>query len=172
MHYLEAQLPDGRCVRVRETTTKEQARAYRAAQSEGTGAAPNPVELNLELHKMATVAVTKRPHPLHTIGPDGNPLPCLGRDGKPMLKADALGRPLVGRDGGPVVAFQRFDLATLTPDDWRPLTYGELETTFDELFPPKARAVIASVFDRLHVLREGEDGGDFFATIREVDSTG
>jgi len=171
--YHEAQLPDGRCVRLRELTSQEHARAYDAAavhRPDGGLAPPNPLTLARELHMAALVAVTDV-KPLFKCGPDGKPLPRLGADGLPMRRVDAAGNPVL-RNGQPVVALQRFDLGTLTPEDWRPLTYGELNTRYDDLFGPKARVVIEQLFNRAHSVDLSEEGQDFFETMRAVSSTG
>lgn len=167
----EAQLPDGRCIRLRELTTTEHARAYEAAavhRPDGSMAPPNPIVLSRELHMAALAAVTA-PKPLYKVDAEGKPLPRLGSDGLPMLKVDASGSP-IKRDGRPVVALQRFDLATLTPEDWKPLAYGELNLRYDDLFGPKARVVIEQLFNRAHSV-DLEVDGDFFETIRAVSST-
>jgi len=172
---LEAQLPDGRCVRLRELTTAEQSRAWRAAAPQrpnGTYEQPNPVDLNAELLRVSVCAVTT-PRPLYRAGDDGKPLARTGSDGLPMMIVNpATGAPVLGHDGKPRVALQRFDLSTLAAGDWRPVTYGELNADgLDRMFPAKARVVLDTLFARLHSLRADEDGADFFETIREVNST-
>jgi hypothetical protein len=85
--YHEAQLPDGRCIRLRELTSQEHARAYDAAavhRPDGGLAPPNPLTLARELHMAALVAVTD-PKPLFKLGPDGKPLPRLVARHRAML---------------------------------------------------------------------------------------
>ncbi len=156
----QMQLPDGRFVRMRELTSELQSAAYEAASERSpTGALlpPNPVKLDVELYKMALCGVTA-PKPLYKLDAKREPVP----------KHDAKGKALVRPGGKPV--YERFDPADLDESDWKPLTYGQLETDYDTLFGPKARTCIARLYTAAHVLTN--DDADFFETIHSVDVTG
>lgn len=155
----EAQLPDGRWVRIRELTSAQQAQAYEAAAERapnGVLMPPNPVTLDRECFKLALVAVT-RPLPLYRMV-DGKPAARMV-DGRPALRAD---------NKTPV--YERYDPAEIEAKAWEPLTYAGLETSYDDLFGPKARAVIGALYARAH--NPGEEDRDFFETIRSVAESG
>lgn len=158
--YHEAQLPDGRWIRMRELTSAQQAQAYEAAAERapnGLLLPPNPVTLDRECFKLALVAVTK-PLPLYRMGDDGKPLPRV-IDGKPVMRSD-----------GKTKVFERFDPAEIDEKAWEPLTYAGLETSYDDLFGPRDRAVIATLYARAH--NPSEEDRDFFETIRSVVASG
>lgn len=157
--YHEAQLPDGRWVRIRELTSVQQAQAYEAAAERapnGMLVPPNPLKLDVESFKMALAAITGRKPLYRTV--DGKPVQRTV-DGKPVLRAD-----------GKTPVFERFDPADLDAKDWSPLTYAGLETSFDDLFGPRDRAVVATLYARAH--NPSEEDRDFFETIRSVVESG
>ena len=62
------------------------------------------------------------------------------------------------------------DPAALAPGDWRPLSYGELETSYDALFGARARVLLLRLYNRVHVPSQ-EDSDAFFATIQSAAGT-
>lgn len=155
----EAQLPDGRWVRIRELTSAQQAQAYEAAAERGPGGAllpPNPLKLDDECFKLALVSITARKPLYRTV--DGKPVARVV-DGKPVLRSD---------NKTPV--FERFDPADIDAKDWQSLTYAGLETSYDELFGPRDRRIIATLYARAH--NPSEEDRDFFETIRSVVESG
>lgn len=158
--YHQMQLPDGRFVRMRELTSDLQSAAYEAASERSpTGALlpPNPVKLDVELYKMALCGLTEK-KPLYKLDAKKQPIP----------KVDGKGKALTRLDGKPV--YERFDPAELAESDWKPLTYGQLETEYDTLFGPKERTLIGRLYAAAHVLTN--DDADFFETIHSVSVTG
>jgi hypothetical protein len=157
--YHEAQLPDGRWARIRELTSAQQAQAYEAAAERGPGGVllpPNPLKLDVECFKMALAAITVRKPLYRTV--EGKPVQRVV-DGKPLTRAD-----------GKTPVYERFDPADLDEKDWSPLTYAGLETSFDEIFGPRDRSVIATLYARAH--NPSEEDRDFFETIRSVVESG
>lgn len=158
--YHVAQLPDGRWIRMRELTSAQQAQAYEAAAERapnGTLLPPNPIVHDRECFKLALIAVTK-PLPLFRKGDDGKPVQRM-IDGKPVMRSD-----------GKTPVFERLDPAEIGEKAWEPLTYAALETSYDELFGPKDRIVIATLYARAH--NPSEEDRDFFETIRSVVASG
>lgn len=144
---------------MRELTSAQQAAAYEAAAERAPNGAlipPNPVTLDRECFKLALVAITARKPLYRTV--DGKPVARVV-DGKPVLRSD-----------GKTPVFERFDPADLDEKDWSPLTYAGLETSYDELFGPKDRAVITTLYARAH--NPSEEDADFFATIHSVVASG
>lgn len=130
----QAQLHDGRWVRMRELSSLDQERATAAAGitvGKGGVDASAMQRQNRELIKMALIAVSQT-KPLTELGPDKKPA--------------------------------RFDPAKLTAGEWKPLTYSELETSYDTLFGAKARVQLQRLYDRIHSLTE-EDMDVFFESI-------
>lgn len=143
----QAQLPDGRWVRMRELSSLDQERATAAAGiavGRGTVDAAAIRRQTTESIKMALTAVSA-PKPLREPVHDGAGKPVLGADRKPAL--------------------ERFDPAKIAPGEWKPLSYGELETSYDALFGAKARVVLQRLYDHIHIPSEEEMDG-FFETIR------
>lgn len=135
----QAQLHDGRWVRMRELSSLDQERATAAAgitMGNGSVLVASVQRQNRELVKTALVAVSVS-KPVTVDGPKGP-------DGKPTKV--------------------RFDPSGIKPEEWKPLAYGELETSFDALFGAKARVQLQRLYDRIHTLTD-EDMDGFFGSI-------
>lgn len=145
----QAQLPDGRWVRMRELSSLDQERATAAA---GITVAKGAIDAaairrqTTESIKLALVAVSA-----------AKPLQ------EPQL--DDRGQPVLGSQREPVMV--RFDPAKIAANEWRPLSYGELETSYDTLFGAKARIMLQRLYDHIHLPSEEEMDG-FFGTIRSA----
>lgn len=141
--YHQAQLPDGRWVRMRELSSLDQERATAAAGitlGKGTVDAAAIRRQTTESIKLALVAVS-------VVKP---------------LREPAPGAPA---SAGSEPAMVRFDPAKIAASEWRPLSYAELETSYDALFGAKARVLLQRLYDRIHLPDEEEMDG-FFETIR------
>ena len=159
-HVHQAQLRDGRWVRLRELTSDQQAQAYEAASERSPSGAllpnPNPVRLDTEAFKLALVAVSVK-----------KPLWQTDKDGKPIPRLDAKGKPLKSATGKPL--YERTDPATFDKGDWRELTYGALETEFDKLCDARDRSLISKLYATAH--NPPPEDSDFFDSIQSVSVT-
>jgi len=156
--FYQAQLFDGRWVRMRELTSGDQIRAAAAATVilvDGRVPLEGEMKMRRELLKMALVAVS---------GPLPKPRSA------PALLADGTPKTETGPDGAPRPVFERVEVVP-TDKDWQPLTYSALETSFDELFGARQRAQIQLLYDHVHLLIPAEDGASFFESIRSVASS-
>lgn len=156
----QAQLRDGRWVRLRELTSDQQAQAYEAASERSPSGAllpnPNPVRLDTEAFKLALVAVSVK-----------KPLWKTDKEGKPVPRLDGKGKPVKSVAGKPL--YERTDPADFDESDWKPLTYGQLETEFDKLFDARDRAVISKLYATAH--NPPPEDADFFESIQSVSVT-
>mgnify|MGYP003597907507 CR=1 FL=1 len=99
-HVHQAQLRDGRWVRLRELTSDQQAQAYEAASERSPSGAllpnPNPVRLDTEAFKLALVAVSVK-KPLWQTDKDGKPIYSIGFGHSNQFESGvAVGATLVG----------------------------------------------------------------------------